>query len=112
MAEKWVNQAESSIAYLYMNPTTEIFSSFYQSPLGIIKISAREEYIQTVHFMEPQEEDIPRNQPDELPPILIQCTEQLIQYFHGERRVFDLPLYQEGTAFQKKVWNELIGIPY
>jgi len=47
-----------------------------------------------------------------LPPIAIQATEQLIQYFHGNRRTFELPLHQEGTPFQQKVWSELINIPF
>lgn len=47
-----------------------------------------------------------------MPPLIIQCIEQLIQYFHGERRVFELPVNQEGTAFQKEVWNLLMAIPY
>jgi methylated-DNA-[protein]-cysteine S-methyltransferase len=38
--------------------------------------------------------------------------EQLIQYFAGQRRVFELPLAQEGTAFQQQVWNLLMGIPF
>ena len=45
-------------------------------------------------------------------PALIQCIEQLIQYFHGERRQFELIIEQEGTAFQKSVWNELMAIPF
>ncbi len=44
--------------------------------------------------------------------MLIQCIEQLIHYFHGERRIFELPINQPGTAFQKEVWNELAIIPY
>jgi methylated-DNA-[protein]-cysteine S-methyltransferase len=44
--------------------------------------------------------------------MIIQCIEQLIQYFNGERRVFDLPLNQKGTSFQKEVWNELCTIPF
>ena len=43
---------------------------------------------------------------------MIQCVEQLIQYFQGERRQFELPIAQEGTAFQKEVWSELMQIPY
>ena len=38
--------------------------------------------------------------------------EQLIQYFQGERRVFELPINQQGTVFQKEVWNELMQIPF
>jgi methylated-DNA-[protein]-cysteine S-methyltransferase len=39
-------------------------------------------------------------------------SEQLIQYFQGERRTFDLPVAQQGSAFQKAVWGELSRIPY
>lgn len=45
--------------------------------------------------------------------ILIKETaKQLSEYFNGKRRVFDLPLDLEGTAFQVKVWQELQKIPY
>lgn len=44
--------------------------------------------------------------------MVIQCIEQLIQYFQGERRVFELPINQSGSAFQKEVWNELAIIPF
>ena len=44
--------------------------------------------------------------------MIIQCIEQLIQYFQGQRRVFEFPVFQEGTSFQEKVWNELTSIPY
>lgn len=37
---------------------------------------------------------------------------ELMEYFAGKRRAFDIPLAPTGTAFQKKVWNELMKIPY
>ena len=37
---------------------------------------------------------------------------QLDGYFAGKRRVFDMPLLFVGTDFQKKVWNELLKIPF
>ena len=37
---------------------------------------------------------------------------QLDEYFARERRVFDLPLLFAGSDFQKKVWEELLNIPY
>lgn len=48
----------------------------------------------------------------QLSPLVIQCVEELIQYFHGDRRDFTVPIHQEGTEFQKKVWNELLSITY
>lgn len=37
---------------------------------------------------------------------------QLLAYFAGERRAFDLPLSTRGTPFQEKVWRVLRDIPY
>ncbi len=39
-------------------------------------------------------------------------AEQLDAYFKGELTTFDLPLNLHGTAFQKRVWNALLDIPY
>ena len=41
-----------------------------------------------------------------------QCTEQLIEFFSGKRKLFDIPVHQPGTFFQQKVWGELLQIPY
>jgi len=41
-----------------------------------------------------------------------EATEQLQQYFDGNRLTFDLPLLLVGSEFQKRVWNELRKIPY
>lgn len=37
---------------------------------------------------------------------------QLAEYFDGRRRVFTLPLVFPGTAFQQRVWQALLQIPY
>ena len=37
---------------------------------------------------------------------------QLLEYFNGKRKDFDLNLDIEGTDFRKKVWKELTKIPY
>ena len=37
---------------------------------------------------------------------------QIDEYFAGIRKSFDIPLVMYGTEFQKKVWNELLNIPY
>lgn len=43
---------------------------------------------------------------------LRQAIEQLRAYFAGELRDFDLTLDMQGTAFQRRVWEELLHIPY
>jgi methylated-DNA-[protein]-cysteine S-methyltransferase len=45
-------------------------------------------------------------------PKMFNVYPQLKEYFCGERKQFDLPLEIEGTEFQKRVWNELLKIPY
>ena len=44
--------------------------------------------------------------------LLLEAKRQLKEYFEGKRKLFDLPLKQEGTEFQKKVWDALEKIPY
>ena len=40
------------------------------------------------------------------------AEEQLTEYFEGKRKTFDLPILMPGTTFQRKVWRELMQIPY
>lgn len=40
------------------------------------------------------------------------CADQLLEYFSGKRRVFDLPIKMNGTDFQLSVWRALADIPY
>ena len=37
---------------------------------------------------------------------------QLLQFLHGERTAFDVPLRPIGTPFQLRVWQALAAIPY
>ena len=44
--------------------------------------------------------------------VLARTARQLDEYFAGKRHDFDLPLAPEGTAFQQRVWRELMKIPF
>lgn len=37
---------------------------------------------------------------------------ELLEYFAGKRRTFDIPLAPKGSAFQRIVWDALTHIPY
>lgn len=37
---------------------------------------------------------------------------QLVEYFNGKRKSFDIPIEPMGTEFQRKCWNALLEIPY
>ena len=87
-------------------------TTYYQSPLGLLRISGTETYISEISFIDHLEEASRNTSHAQLSPIILQCLEQLIEYFQGQRRIFELPVFQEGTPFQQKVWNELMSIPY
>lgn len=44
--------------------------------------------------------------------IIAKAERQLDEYFAGKRTTFDIPLLFAGTAFQKRVWDALLEIPY
>ncbi len=44
--------------------------------------------------------------------VIEETVRQLDEFFAGKRREFDIPLLFVGTDFQRKVWNELLNIPY
>jgi methylated-DNA-[protein]-cysteine S-methyltransferase len=47
-----------------------------------------------------------------IPKDLIETVTQLQDYFLGRRTEFTFKLNLQGTEFQKKVWQELLHIPY
>jgi len=91
------------------------------TPLGPMLAGAVDEGICLLEFtdrrmLETQIERIKRLLNAELMPGQIKHFEeldkQLKEYFEGKRKKFDLPLVIDGTAFQQKVWKELLKIPF
>ena len=85
--------------------------TYYQSPVGILKIGGTEHYINELSFVDDKDE-IQYPEGNTLTPVIQQCTEQLIEFFSGGRKTFDIPVHQQGTAFQQQVWNALLEIPF
>lgn len=88
----------------------ELYYTYYQSPVGMLKIGANEHVITEVTFVDNPEQVI-HGEPG-ISDVIHQCTEELIEYFNGKRKVFTVPIHQQGTSFQQKVWGELIHIPF
>lgn len=83
------------------------YKAYYDSPIGILEITGTENAITGVHFVAKKVD------PDPAMPIpLKDCLKQLYEYFVGDRKEFALNLQLEGTGFQKKVWDQLMKIPY
>ncbi|MGZ5286968.1 MAG: methylated-DNA--[protein]-cysteine S-methyltransferase, partial [Flavisolibacter sp.] len=85
----------------------QFFSHSYASPLGNLLIRCSADYISTVSFMEEADEP-----PQDQHKLIDTCIIQLDEYFSGTRKIFTLPLGQDGTEFQKKIWELLCAIPY
>jgi methylated-DNA-[protein]-cysteine S-methyltransferase len=89
------------------NIEKKFYTSYYNSPIGLLEITGTEDSIWSVNFWE---EKIPGK--FETNNYIEECAHQLEEYFNGGRKEFELNLQPEGTEFQKKVWNELLKIPY
>jgi methylated-DNA-[protein]-cysteine S-methyltransferase len=44
--------------------------------------------------------------------IIEKTLAELDEYFHGNRKEFDVPLKMVGTDFQKRVWEALLRVPF
>ena len=51
-------------------------------------------------------------EPDDDHPTLKETERQLLEYFAGQRRRFELELDFAGTDFQVRVWQALLTIPF
>jgi len=72
-------------------------------------VVASEAGIRAIEFHGQPDESTPEGPSN---PLLGEAVDQLHAYFAGELREFDLPLDFQGTDFQKRVWRELLNIPY
>ncbi|CAN5904875.1 methylated-DNA--[protein]-cysteine S-methyltransferase [soil metagenome] len=78
------------------------------SPVGLIEIKGTEEFLTSALFIE--KASLPSI--EKTPLLLTDTKRQLLEYFSGSRKSFDVPLQLDGTEFQKKVWTELCNIPF
>ena len=83
------------------------YAAHYNSPVGWLLLEADETAITKVHFMEEEGETT-----TSLSPVIKQCIVELEEYFSGNSEVFSVPLNPIGTAFQQKVWKQLLTIPF
>lgn len=76
----------------------------------MLKIGGTDQYIAELSFVD-NSTQVTHGEPG-ISEVMHQCTEQLIEFFNGKRKVFDLPVYQAGTEFQQNVWGHLLHIPF
>jgi methylated-DNA-[protein]-cysteine S-methyltransferase len=85
------------------------------SPVGCITLLASDAGLQAV-LWEPHRRLVGKGLDaivvDEAHGVIVEAERQLGEYFEGARTVFDVPLDLQGTDFQKRVWAQLLEIPY
>jgi methylated-DNA-[protein]-cysteine S-methyltransferase len=89
-----------------------LLTTTHPSPLGDLLLLAGEDgRLRGLYLPDPRYGPAPSDRrPAEAP--FAAAREQLDAYFAGELEAFDLDLAPEGTAFQRRVWEELVRIPF
>lgn len=82
-------------------------SAYLHSPVGTLEIKGDENGLASVHFLDSDEKTT-----TSISKFLQPTIDQLLEYFEGGRTKFYLKLNPEGTPFQKKVWEQLMKIPF
>ncbi len=94
------------IASINQRTTPATAFAYYQSPVGLIEVGATAAALAVLYFVEAA-----RHEPAET-PLLAQAIQQLDEYFAERRTTFTVPLHFHGTAFQQRVWQQLLTVPY
>lgn len=99
---------------MYIQQHNAMNQSIYQSPLGAIYIETTDTKVVRVDFCDDKEfiENVQKKRDGKKSMLLEQTLIQVDEYFHGKRKIFDLPLSPKGTVFQLMVWKQLETIPY
>jgi len=84
---------------------------YFESPLGKLLLTGNE-VLEGLHFPTGKTRIEPENDWIHDEALFLNAIDQLGAYFKGELTRFDLELNLQGTIFQKKVWQELVKIPY
>jgi methylated-DNA-[protein]-cysteine S-methyltransferase len=89
----------------------ETQTTYYKTPIGTAKIIGDKNGIQSVSVLN-DDAISDKLLHSKIPECLQDCVLQLNEYFSGKRINFTLKLNPQGTSFQRRVWEELLNIPY
>lgn len=87
--------------------STNELTAYFRSPIGTLKITGTESGVTGLYFLDGDAE-----YSADVPASLQTCLNQLDEYFMGKRKTFSVALHLIGTEFQRRVWNELLTIPF
>lgn len=87
-----------------------MFSYIYNTIIGNIAIFCENDFIVSIKFIGKNFDS--SNIEFKETKLIKDTYKQLSEYFSGKRKFLTVPLKQNGTDFQNKVWNALKKIPY
>ena len=85
----------------------ELHTTYYSSSIGLLEITGNDDGIVSIHFVDEKKKNSTKTHSS-----LKECVYQLDEYFTGDRKEFGLKLNPSGTDFQKRVWEQLITVPF
>lgn len=81
------------------------FNTYLKTPIGLLAIQATDQFVISVDFCT-------KCRVGQANKISKQTAKELSEYFLGKRKIFSVPIFYTGTAWQNKVWKKLFSIPY
>jgi methylated-DNA-[protein]-cysteine S-methyltransferase len=86
--------------------TAALYQAILAAPFGTLGVCCTESVLLRVQFLPP---DMPLHPPVNL--LSEQVCQQILAYCGEANFVFDLPLQDVGTLYQRKVWQAMCAIP-
>lgn len=76
------------------------------SPIGLVEIGCSGTGVAALNLVDSVRHSL------SVSPCLTAASEQIAAYFAGKLSIFDLPLDLRGTDFQRRVWAQLLTVPF
>lgn len=98
-----------------------IYLEHFQSPMGTLSIACHDNQLVLCDWQKRKMRDLidqritkalHDNFTERSHPLIEETKRQMNDYFNGQLKVFSLPLKPIGTDFQRKIWNQLLHIPF
>ncbi len=86
-----------------------LYCDYLDSPVGKLRLTSNGVSLLKIDFLSTLNEEIAFQRTCS---VLDLARIELIEYFTGHRKSFDVPLEPNGTPFQQKVWNILMKVDF
>ena len=85
----------------FINPLQAVIAA----PTFCVGVCCSEAALLEIRYLEPQAESLPEN------ALAAEAVRQIRAYLADPAQTFDLPLAVSGSAFQRRVWQQIAAIP-